>query len=90
MKKILAMKTCGADNFSVTRYHIAEALVDREVEGGQVINSKYLCYSVTFMFLYIAYAVWISAGGFSRTCLKITCIKQLILLTEENLRWAGF
>nr|XP_021400656.1 centrosomal protein of 295 kDa isoform X3 [Lonchura striata domestica] len=35
VKKILGMKTCGADNFSVTRYHIAEALVDREVEGGQ-------------------------------------------------------
>ncbi|XP_030125202.4 centrosomal protein of 295 kDa isoform X2 [Taeniopygia guttata] len=35
VKKILAMKTCGADNFSVTRYHIAEALVDREVERGQ-------------------------------------------------------
>ncbi|XP_053790250.1 centrosomal protein of 295 kDa isoform X3 [Vidua chalybeata] len=35
VKKILAMKPCGADNFSVTRYHIAEALVDREVDGGQ-------------------------------------------------------
>ncbi|XP_068037609.1 centrosomal protein of 295 kDa isoform X2 [Anomalospiza imberbis] len=35
VKKILAMKPCGAGNFSVTRYHIAEALVDREVDGGQ-------------------------------------------------------
>ncbi|NXO23658.1 CE295 protein, partial [Cisticola juncidis] len=29
------MKPCGAGNFSVTRYHIAEALVDREVHGEQ-------------------------------------------------------
>ncbi|NWZ78208.1 CE295 protein, partial [Poecile atricapillus] len=29
------MKSCGAGNFSVTRYHIAEALVDREVDGDQ-------------------------------------------------------
>ncbi|NWR96816.1 CE295 protein, partial [Motacilla alba] len=29
------VKPCGAGNFSVTRYHIAEALVDREVEGEQ-------------------------------------------------------
>ncbi|NWI06908.1 CE295 protein, partial [Tichodroma muraria] len=29
------MKPCGAGNFSVTRYHIGEALVDREVEGDQ-------------------------------------------------------
>ncbi|XP_077030096.1 centrosomal protein of 295 kDa isoform X2 [Agelaius phoeniceus] len=35
VKKILAMKPCGAGNFSVTRYHIAEALVDREVDGEQ-------------------------------------------------------
>ncbi|XP_064575007.1 centrosomal protein of 295 kDa [Zonotrichia leucophrys gambelii] len=35
LKKILAMKPCGAGNFSVTRYHIAEALVDREVDGEQ-------------------------------------------------------
>ncbi|XP_071288867.1 centrosomal protein of 295 kDa [Agelaius tricolor] len=35
VKKILAMKACGAGNFSVTRYHIAEALVDREVDGEQ-------------------------------------------------------
>ncbi|KAF2982445.1 hypothetical protein EK904_014899 [Melospiza melodia maxima] len=35
VKKILAMKPCGAGNFSVTRYHIAEALVDREVGGEQ-------------------------------------------------------
>uniref|UniRef100_A0A8C9U6B0 ALMS motif domain-containing protein n=1 Tax=Serinus canaria TaxID=9135 RepID=A0A8C9U6B0_SERCA len=35
VKKILAVKPCGAGNFSVTRYHIAEALVDREVDGEQ-------------------------------------------------------
>ncbi|XP_041343092.1 centrosomal protein of 295 kDa isoform X5 [Pyrgilauda ruficollis] len=35
VKKILGMKPCGAGNFSVTRYHIAEALVDREVDGEQ-------------------------------------------------------
>uniref|UniRef100_A0A8C3QEM5 ALMS motif domain-containing protein n=1 Tax=Cyanoderma ruficeps TaxID=181631 RepID=A0A8C3QEM5_9PASS len=35
VKKIIAMKSCGAGNFSVTRYHIAEALVDREVDGEQ-------------------------------------------------------
>ncbi|XP_058714763.1 centrosomal protein of 295 kDa isoform X2 [Poecile atricapillus] len=35
VKKIIAMKSCGAGNFSVTRYHIAEALVDREVDGDQ-------------------------------------------------------
>ncbi|XP_030819321.1 centrosomal protein of 295 kDa [Camarhynchus parvulus] len=35
VKKILAVKPCGAGNFSVTRYHIAEALVDREVNGEQ-------------------------------------------------------
>ncbi|NXI20462.1 CE295 protein, partial [Irena cyanogastra] len=29
------MKPCVAGNFSVTRYHIAEALVDREVDRGQ-------------------------------------------------------
>ncbi|NWR50841.1 CE295 protein, partial [Regulus satrapa] len=29
------MKPCGASNFSVTRYHIAEALVDREVDAEQ-------------------------------------------------------
>lgn len=40
MKKITAVKPCGAGNFSVTRYHIAEALVDREVNGEQVINSQ--------------------------------------------------
>lgn len=71
MKKIIAMKPCGAGNFSVTRYHLAEALVDREVDGEQVINSRCLCYSLTYMFLYVAYIVWISAVGFSRTCLKI-------------------
>ncbi|XP_039912334.1 centrosomal protein of 295 kDa isoform X3 [Hirundo rustica] len=35
VKKIIAMKPCGAGNFSVTRYHIAQALVDREVAGEQ-------------------------------------------------------
>ncbi|XP_063250548.1 centrosomal protein of 295 kDa isoform X2 [Prinia subflava] len=35
VKKIIAMKPCGAGNFSVTRYHIAEALVDREVHREQ-------------------------------------------------------
>lgn len=60
MKKIIAMKSCGAGSFSVTRYHIAEALVDREVDGEQVINSKCLCYNLTYMFLYLAYVVWIS------------------------------
>ncbi|XP_066197413.1 centrosomal protein of 295 kDa isoform X1 [Sylvia atricapilla] len=35
VKKIIGMKPCGAGNFSVTRYHIAEALVDREVDGEQ-------------------------------------------------------
>lgn len=58
MKKILAVKPCGAGNFSVTRYHIAEALVDREVDGEQVINSNCLCCSHTFMFLYTAFIVW--------------------------------
>ncbi|NXL12879.1 CE295 protein, partial [Setophaga kirtlandii] len=29
------VKPCGPGNFSVTRYHIAEALVDREVDGEQ-------------------------------------------------------
>lgn len=70
MKKIIAMKSGGAGNFSVTRYHIAEALVDRAVDAKQVINSKCLCYSLTYMFLYIAYIVWISAVAFSRTRLK--------------------
>lgn len=71
MKKIVAMKPSGAGNFSITRYHISEALVDREVDGEQVINSKCLCYRLTYMFLYIAYSVWILAVGFCRTCLKI-------------------
>ncbi|XP_056358260.1 centrosomal protein of 295 kDa [Oenanthe melanoleuca] len=35
VRKIIAMKSCGAGNFSVTRYHIAEALVDRAVDGEQ-------------------------------------------------------
>ncbi|XP_048150504.1 centrosomal protein of 295 kDa isoform X4 [Corvus hawaiiensis] len=35
VKKIVAMKPSGAGNFCVTRYHISEALVDREVDGEQ-------------------------------------------------------
>ncbi|XP_066031788.1 centrosomal protein of 295 kDa isoform X2 [Chamaea fasciata] len=35
VKKIIGMKPCGAGNFSVTRYHIAEALVDREADEEQ-------------------------------------------------------
>ncbi|KAM7066032.1 centrosomal protein of 295 kDa isoform 1-T1 [Acridotheres tristis] len=35
VKKIIAMKSGGAGNFSVTRYHIAEALVDRAVDAKQ-------------------------------------------------------
>ncbi|KAM9263501.1 centrosomal protein of 295 kDa isoform 1-T1 [Cariama cristata] len=35
VKKTPAVKPYGADNFSVTRYHISEAYVDREVDGKQ-------------------------------------------------------
>lgn len=52
MKKIIAMKSCGAGNFSVTRYHIADALVDRAVDGEQVINSKCLCLHMSFFTLH--------------------------------------
>jgi len=34
------VKPYSADNFSVTRYHISEPYVDREVDGEQVINSQ--------------------------------------------------
>uniref|UniRef100_A0A8C8AGT1 ALMS motif domain-containing protein n=1 Tax=Otus sunia TaxID=257818 RepID=A0A8C8AGT1_9STRI len=35
VKKTPAVKLCSADNFSVTRYHISEPYVDREVDGEQ-------------------------------------------------------
>ncbi|KAM6382970.1 centrosomal protein of 295 kDa isoform 3-T3 [Alca torda] len=35
MKKTPAVKPYGADNFSVTRYHISEPYVDRELDGEQ-------------------------------------------------------
>ncbi|XP_005149851.2 centrosomal protein of 295 kDa isoform X2 [Melopsittacus undulatus] len=35
VKKAPAVKPCSADNFSVTRYHISEPYVDREVDGEQ-------------------------------------------------------
>ncbi|XP_035398569.2 centrosomal protein of 295 kDa isoform X1 [Cygnus atratus] len=35
VKKIPAVKASGADNFSVTRYHISEPYVDREMDGEQ-------------------------------------------------------
>lgn len=35
------MKVCDADNFSVTRRHLFEPYVDREMDIEQVIDFKY-------------------------------------------------